>query len=573
MLLDAPCATPPGIIDVRPIGPRGAPGQPGGSTWPSRAAAAADAIPAELTAIRVQGYYFVGDGGAADYKRIAAPGTPRAYQFQDAAGAWWELAEKRPNVAQFGALASGAIETAALQAGVDFARDTGAKRLRFHSGTYVSATLTVYSGSALKGNGPLETRIRLANGTNADLILGQGTRELAGSTGNGGLDGLSLVDLTLDGNRSNNTAGRCLAVFGQKLFFENLFVCNAPQDGIHTEWGQGGESDFGMEGKFRDIRIDRCGGHGWRFAGPHDSTFTDIKIIDASLNGAGAANNLHITGNANGQFYGVHTWQRNASPRSNAGLLLSGFGGCEFVGCHFEGSNTPVVVLSAGNAFAATRAYASAGGATLFFGGAATGNRFSGYLGQKHPGSPDPIGIVFGSGANDYVADNVIEVTTHLQDGGQVNYGNKSGGNNRIIINGYASAGFDWGGQPHINDTPLRDIRISGPLQSVYNTSFPPRIAASVTFDATTGAIISRANVSAITKIAAGQWRLFFGEKVPTGAKVVGSCAAGSDHINVVVAPFGNSDESQDILIRRTDTEGPSDSPPFVSVVLVAPTA
>lgn len=573
MLLDAPFATPPAVISVQPLFQRGAPGTPGGVTWPARDNAAADAIPNTLASIKVQGFHFPGDGGEATYKRIAAPSTPKSWQFHDAGGTWWELAERRPNVAMFGALGTGAAETVSLQSAIDYARDA-ACRLYFLDQTYVSGQLKVYARTSLKGEGRRNTSLKLAAGVNADLLISDGFAALTGTLSTAGTPDVEIRDMTVDGNRAGNSGGRCIALFGASPVLERLWIVNAPSDGLHTEWGRGGEPDGGMEGSFSKLKIDRCGRHCWNFAGPHDSTAQDVIMMDASLNGEGAGINFNVVGEANIRGSGLHSWQRATSPRSAYAANIGGYGASNFDGCHFEGALIPLGIFSSSNTFSPScRYYAASGGVSIQIGGeAGTENIVHGFVGEKNPGKPDCLAVQFRSNAGDYISDNVFDLVTHIQNAGQVDYGTKSGGNNSIRIRGYAASGYDWIGTPHARDTAVRDIRVSGGVQSAYKTSRAPRIAASVTFDGTTGAILSATNVKQVSKLSTGFWRIVFAETVPTGAKCAGACSAGpGPGVNMLSVPYGNSETSQDVQIFNTVTSAVNDGSNHVDLIITTP--
>jgi lysophospholipase L1-like esterase len=64
--------------------------------YDTKAMAAAATIPVGVQSIRTQGFYSVGDGGAALYKRAVSG------QFQSVDGAWWALGETDPSLLQFG---------------------------------------------------------------------------------------------------------------------------------------------------------------------------------------------------------------------------------------------------------------------------------------------------------------------------------------------------------------------------------------------------------------------------------------------------------------------------------------
>lgn len=91
-----------------------------------------------INAIRTGGYSVAGDGGAAIYKRVTTEPS-HAGKVQSADGAWWELADSRPNVRMFGAIGDGAADDqSAIVDAVDFAYRRGAD-LYWPSGDFVSS--------------------------------------------------------------------------------------------------------------------------------------------------------------------------------------------------------------------------------------------------------------------------------------------------------------------------------------------------------------------------------------------------------------------------------------------------
>ena len=77
--------------------------------------------------IRTAGYYAVGDGGGALYKRVYAAPSHGAYITSNAATAYWELAESTPSVLQTGAKGDGTTDDAtAFQAAISYLGSGGA---------------------------------------------------------------------------------------------------------------------------------------------------------------------------------------------------------------------------------------------------------------------------------------------------------------------------------------------------------------------------------------------------------------------------------------------------------------
>jgi hypothetical protein len=112
-----------------------------------------------ITALRVNGYYAPGDGGEALYVRAGVQPSHNG-KFQSADGAWWELAEKEPNIRMFGAKADGATDgtgtdaSAAVQAGNDYViAALGGGTLYVPPGLYrISSTVTLGAFVLLQGS-------------------------------------------------------------------------------------------------------------------------------------------------------------------------------------------------------------------------------------------------------------------------------------------------------------------------------------------------------------------------------------------------------------------------------------
>ncbi|WP_313475975.1 right-handed parallel beta-helix repeat-containing protein, partial [Agrobacterium pusense] len=99
-------------------------------------------IPSGINALRVNGYYAAGDGGAALYaKADVEPSHPGKFQTED--GAWWEIAEAALNVCMFGARGnytiggSGSDDTQAFRDAWRCAIEKGRRVIYVPSGIYL----------------------------------------------------------------------------------------------------------------------------------------------------------------------------------------------------------------------------------------------------------------------------------------------------------------------------------------------------------------------------------------------------------------------------------------------------
>jgi hypothetical protein len=118
--------------------------------------------------VRTQGYYAVGDGGGALYKRVYTTPSHGAYITSNSATAYWELAEFPYNVRAAGAKGDGVTnDRAAIQAVIDLAASGGGEEIHVPAGTYaIASSLTLKNGAMLRGVGE-ESEILWAGSTGA----------------------------------------------------------------------------------------------------------------------------------------------------------------------------------------------------------------------------------------------------------------------------------------------------------------------------------------------------------------------------------------------------------------------
>lgn len=399
---------------------------------------------------------------------LAAPTGSSMVGFQQlATGAVFRSAQSKMrdivSAKDFGALGDNSFDnTEAFHLAIAYLTTLGGGRLFIPAGLYVTGTIILPSNIWLVGEGRSITTIKLKDNTNADLIYGEAADTLWGTNSSGGVQNVGLFDLTLDGNRTANlTGGNCISIYGEELYFQNLSVTEARGHGIRTEWYRG-DSVFGMESNYTNVRIDRCGMDGWLNNGPHDSVTFNMIVIDASLNADQTFNGLTVGPNMTGRWIGCHVWNRQASNRHGwAAKLEAGGGGNEFVACHFEGAWLGNVgIFSTKNMFdSACRFYSAWNGVNVYLGGTATFNIIRGQLDSPGAGRPESTGVILGGASGDYISDNIIDVSALDQTGGAVRF-NFSDGNNRVTARAFQASGVTVFGTPNALD--IVDITSNG---------------------------------------------------------------------------------------------------------------
>ena len=167
-------------------------------------------------------------------------------------------------------------------------------------GTFLASGLIIKGDVVIRGAGIGATTLKLANSANVDLVVSESFLSLTGGTTRGGPENWAFIDITLDGNKANNTSGWPLRVFGAAYRMSNVEVQNGASGGVFSEWGTGGTD---MEAQWSNFRIHDCSGDGIDFRGPHDSQFVNGFLFKNTGTG------FKTSGNATSeQLTNIHTW-------------------------------------------------------------------------------------------------------------------------------------------------------------------------------------------------------------------------------------------------------------------------
>jgi hypothetical protein len=213
--------------------------------------------------------------------------------------------------------------SAAFQRANDALVAVGGGTLYVPRGTYL-ANFTLDSNVQLKGDGIDVTTIKSVPGSNKDVIQGRDFATFTGTTADVDTEGVRFIaikNLTIDGNKANNTAGCGIRLWGSYWYWENVVVQNCINDGIWTEFTSilpptpDTAKLAALESMFRNIKVLYCNGNAWTFNGPHDS------IID----------NYVAIGNAGWSFYqrnfnsfvtmeNVNTWKNGNGIHVGTGI-------------------------------------------------------------------------------------------------------------------------------------------------------------------------------------------------------------------------------------------------------------
>jgi hypothetical protein len=131
--------------------------------------------------------------------------------------------------------------------------------------------------------------VKLAAGSNTDVLsvpnfstlMGSGAASASLTTMTSGPYYFELRNLIFDGNRTNQTGGEGVRIYGWMWNLENVQIQNCYGTGLYTEWGATSGSALipGEEMRFRNVRINGNGRHGWVNNGPTDAQVVNMTIF------------------------------------------------------------------------------------------------------------------------------------------------------------------------------------------------------------------------------------------------------------------------------------------------------
>jgi hypothetical protein len=333
----------------------------------------------------------------------------------------------------YGATGDGATDdTVALQATIDAAAVLGGIAY-LPPGTYITTTLTLPSKVELVGAGISATVLKLKASTNAAVIQTTGFAALTGGGTSGGTHSWAIRNLSIDGNKANNTsAGYGIRAYSFGYALEHVRVHDCKNDGVYSEWGSalGATAPFDMMASVRGVHSLDNGGDGFNWKGPHDSVFVDC----AAYRNAGRG--FASSGDGNGMvFIGCHSYglgQTWAFWLEATGSIL--------VGCTAEGAGSD----------------ATTGGQV--FAGANDNSIFGGHIYSAGAGTPASSvrGIVIGDGTHTNIAGTNIDTKVTSCHGGAVVFGSESGSLIRVQV--YGTSGAAYSGTVHSSTEILATV-------------------------------------------------------------------------------------------------------------------
>lgn len=244
----------------------------------------------------------VGTGTATGDSLVTAPGTSQARALAARAK------DHGLSPEDCGATTASANNSANFQECVDALETVGGGVLNVPPGTW-RANFKVGDNITIRGHGRA-TIIKAVAGSNAAVIEGKNFATLTGKTYaagdiNAGDNYVHLENLTIDGDKSTQTSGWGIRLWGRSYNWRNVIVQNCKSGGIWTEFTThpGDSTEDALEAYYSDIKVNNNDGDGWTYRGPHDSLL--VNFVTFKNTGYGFRNQ-GTAGGYNGGISGVN---------------------------------------------------------------------------------------------------------------------------------------------------------------------------------------------------------------------------------------------------------------------------
>jgi hypothetical protein len=342
------------------------------------------------------------------------------------------FARPRFDVTEYGAKIDGTTDDSTAVNAAGTAASAVGGEVYFPPGTCVAENVTLYSNVRYNGVFGASILKLKASSSSGFLLRGSGASGLMGGSGTGGIVNTVVENLILDGNKANNTTGVGIQLYGYGYTFRNLIVRNFDQDGIDSDWngGQGFGQD-GPEAQYDNVKVHDCDGQGVRFAGPHDTKFSNIVLDRNNLN-------LYVGPNAVAcQFENFHSW----SPTTQGVVVEGGYS--QWANAAIEGAGgdrANFVMLGGGGTMAGVHFYGTDGAGSENATGLQLGQTGDDHLRQRR-GRGDGHRRQAGHGLDINAAFDHCGGT-----GGALNFVSEA--NNTIICRFFQNSGTYTGGTP-----------------------------------------------------------------------------------------------------------------------------
>lgn len=216
------------------------------------------------------------------------------------------------DVKDHGATGNGTTDDTAAIVAALAALPGGKGIIYFPTGTYLTDSITLNSNQWIVGTGYGTSTLLLKPNASGALVQSSNFSSLTGTDTTNTPSGLGIRNITLDGNKANqSTPHHGLAVYANGCLFDTLVIQNCKGWGIWTEWGTATPAGAPMiESYFTNFRILACDDGAIKDLGPHDAQFINGVLTKNCTGAAGqVVIDIPTDGKANGTIFShLHIW-------------------------------------------------------------------------------------------------------------------------------------------------------------------------------------------------------------------------------------------------------------------------
>lgn len=169
-----------------------------------------------------------------------------------------------------------------------------------------STTIIQKTGVTIQGSGKGVAIIRALASSSVPVIQTYQFSALTGTNTVGGPYHWGLVNISIDGNRSNRSGVSGvdnIDIYGYDYIISNVESYNAPNQNFYSEWSTSGtvpvsSGGNSMEAHITNLKTFNAGAIGFVFNGPHDSVINGFETYENTSTGAVFGNSANYTAGA-----------------------------------------------------------------------------------------------------------------------------------------------------------------------------------------------------------------------------------------------------------------------------------
>jgi hypothetical protein len=192
------------------------------------------------------------------------------------------------------------------------------------AGTYYVDQVLLDANVIFSGSGTDSTIVNQPNASNKAIFKTRNFDTLTGTNtwfvSDGVPVGFGVNNMTLNGNKANNTSGFGLQFYGKKYFVHDVYIIDCVNDGFYTECASiGGQETYldAPECSINNVWVRNCGGNGLTYRGPHDGVIGNLYPF--LCGGVGASfETLANTYDGAADIGYVHSYANNVGMSNNS---------------------------------------------------------------------------------------------------------------------------------------------------------------------------------------------------------------------------------------------------------------